>query len=148
MKFATYHVPIFPSTRKWDSKYDDRRRRHLQTLRRLDETAVGPIEHGLQNWVLPLFDKFHFMAVFENHQHTFKRTVPMVNSKYSETGTVYLGDGNLGIPGAHARVANPLIAKMSGINHAWLVDVNAKMANFSAIQYDGTVFDFLSRPRR
>ena len=148
MKFATYHVPIFPSTRKWDSKYDDRRRRHLQTLRRLDETAVGPIEHGLQNWVLPLFDKFHFMAVFENHQHTFKRTVPMVNSKYSETGTVYLGDGNLGIPGDHARVANPLIAKMSGINHAWLVDVNAKMANFSAIQYDGTVFDFLSRPRR
>ncbi len=148
LKFASYHVPIYPSTRAWDSPYDDRRQlRHAPTTRRVGAAAVGPVQIGLESWVRPLFDTYHFAAAFENHQHTFKRTQPMTDSKFSDTGTIYLGDGNLGIPGDHHRVPNPLIAKMAGVNHAWLVDTDSKTSNFTAVLPDGSVFDFVSRPR-
>ncbi|CAD8128926.1 unnamed protein product [Paramecium sonneborni] len=47
-------------------------------------------------WV-PLFDKYEFVGAFENHVHQYKRTFPLKNNTKSENGTVYFGDGSMGI---------------------------------------------------
>jgi hypothetical protein len=51
-------------------------------------------------WPKQIFDKHRFVANFENHSHLFKRTKPLVDSKAVASGTggtVYLGDGNIGV---------------------------------------------------
>lgn len=50
---------------------------------------------GLAYWN-PVFDEFKFMAAFENHEHTFKKSFPIANEKYDPKGTYYLGNGNWG----------------------------------------------------
>eukprot|EP00944_MAST-04C_sp_MAST-4C-sp1_P015096 g15096.t1 len=129
VKMASYHTPIYPSTREWN------------------EDGYVPIQDGLKYWVSPVFDKYKFQAVFEHHQHTFKRTLPLTNSKYNEVdGVVYLGDGDLGITGTHRFLhGNQLVAKVNSKNHAYIVHVNSKMSNFTAIDTAGQVFDFVLR---
>ena len=130
IKLACYHVPIYPSTKSWDNEEDY-------------------IVDGIQNWVRPIFDKYKFTAIFENHQHTMKRTKPMRNSKYAENGTIYFGDGNLGITGIREHlVPNPLIETINGVdNHAWIVDIinpEMKLINYTAINRNGNVIDHMS----
>lgn len=47
-------------------------------------------------WV-PIFDEYEFTGAFENHVHQYKRSYPLKNSKKSDKGTVYFGDGSMGI---------------------------------------------------
>jgi hypothetical protein len=48
--------------------------------------------------VEPLFDKYSFDAVFENHVHQMKITYPLTNSTVNNSsGTLYIGDGSWGI---------------------------------------------------
>lgn len=53
-----------------------------------------------QSWV-PVFDKYHMTLGLEHHIHTFKRTHKLRNQEVvsdpDAPGTIYLGDGNLGI---------------------------------------------------
>ncbi|CAD8159556.1 unnamed protein product [Paramecium octaurelia] len=79
-KFAHYHVPIYPTCynnnsfmNSWDNL--------------LQARAV---------WV-PLFDTYEFVGAFENHVHQYKRTYPLKANKKSDKGTVYFGDGSMGI---------------------------------------------------
>ena len=74
---AVYHVPLYSS---YPSGYP-----HGAYLR--------------EAWVEPMFDKHSFTACFENHEHTYKRTQPMVADAVAAKGTVYLGDGKMGISG-------------------------------------------------
>lgn len=50
-----------------------------------------------KNW-LPLFEKFGVKVAFENHNHAFKRTYPLLDDKIDPKGIVYLGDGGYGAP--------------------------------------------------
>ena len=96
----------------------------------------------------PIFDKYKFTAIFENHQHTMKRTKPMRNSKFAEDGTIYFGDGNLGITGIREHLVDPLIETINGVdNHAWIVDIinpEMKLINYTAINRNGNVIDHVS----
>ena len=47
-------------------------------------------EQGFKNWI-HIFDKHKFLVSFENHEHNFKRTKPLINNTYNECGTTYLG---------------------------------------------------------
>jgi hypothetical protein len=47
-------------------------------------------------WPSKMFDKHKFVLNFENHSHLFKRTYPLLNSEKG-VGTVYVGDGNMGV---------------------------------------------------
>ena len=44
-----------------------------------------------------MFDKYEFVGAFENHVHQYKRTFPWKENKKSVKGTVYFGDGSMGI---------------------------------------------------
>jgi hypothetical protein len=44
-----------------------------------------------------LFDKYHVKAVFENHEHQYKKTFPLLNNTVNPNGTIYFGDGAMGI---------------------------------------------------
>jgi hypothetical protein len=60
----------------------------------------GTGEDQRQHWV-PLFEKYRVPVVLEHHDHTFKRTKPLLNGLAHDNGVLYLGDGSWG------RLRNP-----------------------------------------
>ena len=48
-----------------------------------------------QHWV-PLFQKYRVPVVLEHHDHTFKRTKPLLDGLAHANGVLYLGDGSWG----------------------------------------------------
>jgi hypothetical protein len=54
-------------------------------------TGAGNREH----WV-PLFQKYRVPVVLEHHDHTFKRTKPLLDGLAHANGVLYLGDGSWG----------------------------------------------------
>jgi hypothetical protein len=78
--FVFNHVPAYPSYRPFarDGKED---------------AGVGADQR--KHWC-PLFERYNVDAVFEHHDHTFKRTRPMLDGRVNERGIVYLGDGSWG----------------------------------------------------
>jgi hypothetical protein len=69
-----YHVPGYPSVRTYEG------------------ATSGLVR---QHWV-PLFEQNGVRVAFENHDHVYKRTVPLRNGKRDESGVVYMGDGAWG----------------------------------------------------
>ncbi len=77
--FAFNHVPAYPSFRPF--KYADGEQ----------GTGAGNRKH----WC-PLFERYNVDAVFEHHDHTFKRTHPLLDGRVNQNGIVFLGDGSWG----------------------------------------------------
>ena len=74
VNIGVYHVPIYSV--------------HVHDYHRGDE---------MRNiWPSRIFDKHKFFVNFENHSHLYKRTKPLIDSRLGP-GTVYLGDGNIGV---------------------------------------------------
>lgn len=67
---AQYHRPAFPAYKN----------------------ASGALQH-----FVPLFDRYAVDMVLEADGHTIKRTVPIRNGQQNEAGTVYIGEGGLGV---------------------------------------------------
>ncbi|QVL31757.1 metallophosphoesterase family protein [Telmatocola sphagniphila] len=61
---------------------------------------LGTGEGQRIHWV-PLFEKYRVPLVLEHHDHTFKRTKPLLNGMPDSNGVLYLGDGSWG------RIRNP-----------------------------------------
>jgi hypothetical protein len=74
--FVVNHVPAYPSFRSMEGK---------------NGTGAGNRQH----WV-PLFEKYRVPVVLEHHDHTFKRTKPLIDGLGDNNGVVYLGDGSWG----------------------------------------------------
>jgi len=117
-KFAQYHLPIYPSLH-------------------LDPDENYPSGEALKYWV-PLFDQYRFTVIFENHEHSFKRTVPLTCSLEDPQGVVYVGDGQWGAgsqttpdPGF---AQDPDIFLKEGLKfHVWVGEVSQDQAQFTAI---------------
>jgi hypothetical protein len=60
----------------------------------------GTGEDQRKHWV-PLFQKYRVPVVLEHHDHTFKRTKPLLDGLADADGVLYLGDGSWG------RLRNP-----------------------------------------
>ena len=45
---------------------------------------------------MPLFEKYRVPLVLEHHDHTFKRTKPLLGGLGHDNGVLYLGDGSWG----------------------------------------------------
>src|SRR6185437_7321112 len=73
------HVPAYPSFRKMQGK----------------EGKAGTGEDNRKHWV-PLFEKYRVPVVLEHHDHTFKRTKPLLGGLAHNNGVLYLGDGSWG----------------------------------------------------
>ena len=119
-RFAVYHVGFYPAYRPFENA-------------RLDSARAL--------W-LPLFDKYHLTAAFENHDHVFKRTKLLRNEQVDPQGTLYLGDGCWG---QNARTVSKALRwyekKAASIQHFWLVQVARSGVEYRAINKEGEVFD-------
>jgi hypothetical protein len=61
----------------------------------VDEDGDSTGEQNRKHWV-PLFERYRVDAVFEHHDHTYKRTHPLIDSRPNANGVPYLGDGSWG----------------------------------------------------
>jgi acid phosphatase type 7 len=125
--FAVYHVPAYPSYRSYDERLSRLVREH---------------------WV-PLFETARITAAFEHHDHTYKRTVPILNGRQDPAGVLYVGDG------AWGRLRRPVrpgdrwyLAKTAKSHHVYVTTLTESECRFEAIDEDGEVFDTFSRPVR
>jgi len=82
--FAVNHVPSYPSYRNPDPvKGKD------------GKEQAGTGADSRKHWV-PLFEKYRVPVVLEHHDHTFKRTKPLLDGLAHDNGVLYLGDGSWG----------------------------------------------------
>ncbi|MEC7838878.1 MAG: metallophosphoesterase family protein [Chlamydiota bacterium] len=123
-KFAVYHVPAFPSVRKYKGKVSTQVREH---------------------WV-PLFEEYGINAAFEHHDHVYKRTKPIYQGKVDpEKGILYLGDGAWGIkkPRTPKKPKSTwYLEKTQGSRHFILVTLYGSHRFFMAIDGEGVIFDY------
>lgn len=88
--FAVNHVPAYPSYRNITGAPSKDGK----------EAKGGTGEGNRKHWV-PLFEKHRVPVVLEHHDHTFKRTKPLIDGLANDNGVLYLGDGSWG------RLRNP-----------------------------------------
>ncbi|MEX1136150.1 MAG: metallophosphoesterase family protein [Balneolales bacterium] len=119
---AQYHRPAFPAVKDYN---------------RPDFLRIR------ENW-LPVFDKFSLDLALESDGHSLKRTIPIKNMKAAEDGTVYVGEGGLGVPQRNPD-ANRWFLEDPGytesIHHVWLLDIDSGSLNLKAIGMDGKLLD-------
>jgi hypothetical protein len=84
------HVPAYPSFRSPSSSSGS-------IIRALgfQQKAGGTGEENRKFWC-PLFERHRVDAVLEHHDHTFKRTHPLIGGLRDRYGVPYLGDGSWG----------------------------------------------------
>lgn len=80
---AVQHVPCYPSFRP------------AEILAGLVSAKAGTGALQRKHWV-PLFEKHAVDLVLEHHDHTFKRTHPLLGGRKDKAGVLYLGDGSWG----------------------------------------------------
>lgn len=120
--FAIYHVPAFPSARKYNDEYCSQVRK---------------------NWT-PIFEQFHLTAAFENHDHCYKRTFPIKNGQINHQGVMYLGDGGWGVakPRKPRRVnQKKYLARAIPERHFISVTLKGDQRRIRAINSQGNIID-------
>lgn len=120
--FAAYHVPAYPSYRNYDEE----------------------ISKAIRYFWVPLFEENKISLVFEHHEHTFKRTYPLLNNKVHPNGIIYVGDGAWGID----RLRRPkkirklyYLAKSASLRHFFLVTLKNGQCDVAAIGENGKLID-------
>ena len=121
-KFAVYHVPAYPSYRSYNAP---------------------PSRSIRKNWV-PLFEQYGLAAAFENNDHAYKRTHPILRGRAQARGILYLGDGAWSV----ANVRTPktpkqawYIAKSSATQYFMVVTLDGMHRSFKAFTPDGLLID-------
>lgn len=124
-KIATYHVPLYPSHRDFEG---------------------GASRAGREHW-LPVFDAFELTLGLEHHDHTYKRSKPLRGNVVTEGGTIYLGDGCMGVPARSVNRDAWYLEKVDMKRHFWLIELREDALEATAIDLNGDVFDQLTLPR-
>lgn len=123
LKFAVYHIPAYPSIRRFENK---------------DSLSIR------EAWV-PVFDEFGLTVAFEHHDHDYKRTLRLKNNKPDPQGTLYMGDGCWGIK--HPRI-NPqdrwYLVTHRPVRHFLMVIMENNRYTIKAVNELGEVFDEVS----
>jgi 3',5'-cyclic AMP phosphodiesterase CpdA len=120
-----YHVAAFPSVRDF----------------------AGTIQSGIREHWVPLFEQHGVRLVFENHDHTYKRTVPIRDGEEREDGIVYIGDGAWGVS---TRVVHPVdetwyLQRAESIRHFILLTMYDDMQDIKVISIDGQLIDHVMK---
>lgn len=124
--FSIHHVPLFPTHREFDN---------------------GGSTAGRDHW-MPLFDQYRVSVAFEHHDHVFKRTYPLVNGVPTEGGTIYLGDGCMGVF-ARTTTKHDYHVKVDGRPHFRVVEIGGGETRIRAIDDEGKPFDYVAvAPRK
>jgi hypothetical protein len=120
--FVVNHVPAYPSYRKADG-----------------EKGTGAANR--KHWA-PLFDRHRVPVVLEHHDHTFKRTRPLLDGTANDEGVLYLGDGSWGrlrSPQSPEKLA--YLARSSRDYHLSLHRLQGAERFHLALNEDGRVMD-------
>lgn len=117
-KFAQYHRPIRPACKLAMSEFE---------------------KDGLAYWE-PIFKKWKFSGIFENHAHTIKRTKKLGESSSNEKieGVIYFGEGSWGSNPNKCKMSDVMgIMDVSGhINHVWCLTINGDRKHYAAIGFE------------
>jgi hypothetical protein len=117
--FVVNHVPAYPSFRPMHGTGADNRK----------------------HWV-PLFEKYRVPVVLEHHDHTFKRTHPLLAGASHANGVLYLGDGSWGqlrTPQSPEKLS--YLAASSGSYHLSLHSIQGEERFHLALDESGRVMD-------
>jgi hypothetical protein len=119
--FPVYHVPAYPSVR---------------------DVAGGTSQRIRQHWH-PLFEQAGVRVAFENHDHAYKRTVPILREKEDPDGVVFIGDGAWGVGerAVHEAGATWYLEKSESIRHLILVTIQGDTQDFKVISREGNLID-------
>lgn len=126
------HVPAYPSFRKMATSPSTQPGTPAKA-----GTGAGNREH----WC-PLFDKYRVPIVLEHHDHTFKRTKPLIDGMENANGVQYLGDGSWGrlrAPAAPDKLS--FLAKSSRDFHLSLHRIQGEERFHLALDEFGRVMD-------
>ena len=123
-KFALYHTPLYPSVRNFNN----------------------PASKKLRNEWEPLFSEYHVDVAFENHDHSYKRSHPILNGNVVPTGhggTVYLGDGAFGVtPRKPAPIhQRDYLVDAQSESFFFAVTLTARNVSIQAINPRNVIFD-------
>jgi hypothetical protein len=126
-KTAIYHAPAYPSVRSFNNAESKAVRTHF----------------------VPVFDQTNLAVSFENHDHAYKRTNRMRDSQNDPTGTLYIGDGAMGVsPRISTDPPIPsdkqYLVKYQGRSFFLHVSVTAGNYSMNAIDENGATFDSIS----
>ncbi len=126
-KFVIYHVPSYPSHRRYNG-------------------STSPATR--QYWV-PLFDQYGVDVVFENHDHTYKRSPKLRGGRPDPDGVLYLGDGCWGVRPRGVKTAADTwyIQRSASVNHFILTTLDGPRRHHTAIDNTGRVIDIYPTPR-
>ena len=130
--FVFNHVPAYPSYRPYG--YD------------VIEGNAGA--KSRKHWV-PLFERYNVDAVFEHHDHTFKRTHPLLDGRANERGIVYLGDGSWGkIRPPKSPQQRPYLAVTDESYHLSVHRIEGRERSHVALSDTGRVVDVYVTTKR
>src|SRR5262249_3791836 len=102
---------------------------------------AGTGEGNRKHWV-PLFEKYRVPLVLEHHDHTFKRTKPLLDGLAHDNGVLYLGDGSWGrlrTPGTPEKLS--YLAASSRDYHLSLHRIQGEERFHLALDENGRVMD-------
>jgi acid phosphatase type 7 len=128
--FPVYHQPAYPSVRRFEGATSARIREH---------------------WV-PLFEESGVRLVFENHDHIYKRTIPLRAGRFDPSGVVFLGDGAWGVTTREigrdqGGEAAWYLDRAISDNHAIIVTLEGRHQHVLVVNGEGAVIDeYPSRP--
>jgi hypothetical protein len=119
--FVVYHVPAYPSVRRFNGGKSPAIREH---------------------WV-PLFDRYAVDVAFEHHEHAYKRTHLLKGGVVDPEGVLYLGDGGWG---ATPRAVHPAsktwyLCRSESVNHVIVTTINGPARSHVALDSEGKVID-------
>jgi acid phosphatase type 7 len=130
--FAINHVPAYPSFRPFDGTGD----------------KEGTGEGNRKHWC-PLFERFNVDVVLEHHDHTFKRTHPLLDGRVNDNGIIYLGDGSWGkLRRPKTPQQRPYLAKVDEAYHLTLHRIEGKERFHMALSDTGRVVDVCATTKR
>lgn len=119
------HVPCYPSNRNMEEP----------------DGKPGTGADQRKYWT-PLFDKYRTPLVLEHHDHTFKRTAPLIDGMRNDHGVLYLGDGSWGRIRAPKKPEKmPILAKSSEAYHMSLHRIEGEERFHLALDERGRVMD-------
>lgn len=117
-----YHVGAYPSQRRFDE----------------------PVSVEIRaNWV-PLFEAAGVRFVFENHDHAYKVTYPLLGGRRHNDGIRYLGDGAWSVPArdkARPPAKAEYLERVEPRNHVYVVTLHPDRAEFIAVDPSAEEFD-------
>lgn len=130
------HVPAYPSYRPPEGV----------------NGTTGTGDEQRVHWC-PLFERYNVDVVLEHHDHTFKRTHPLINGLKDKNGVIYLGDGSWGklrVP--KKPESRTYLANVSAAYHMTVHRLEGDQRYHVALEETGRVADvsgtFSKRPAR